>query len=141
MLKLILCTMLIFMFTGCSTVIIKFDSETKIELEEIKEVAEYKKMTAEEAKEIIDSDEYVIILDVRTEEEFKEGHIPAAINIEDSILKDEANSKLPDKDATILVYCRSGRRSEASAKELIDLGYINIIDIGGIIDWQYETEK
>lgn len=141
MLKLILCTMFIFIFTGCSTVMIKFDSQPKTKLEENKKLAEYKKITPEEAKEIIDSDEYVIILDVRTEEEFKEGHIPAAINIEDSILKDEANSKLPDKDATILVYCRSGRRSEASAKELIDLGYINIIDIGGIIDWQYETEK
>lgn len=120
---------------------IKFDSQPKTKLEENKKLAEYKKITLEEAKELIDSDEDVIILDVRTEEEFKEGHIPAAINIEDSILKDEADSKLPDKDATILVYCRSGRRSEASAKELIDLGYINIIDIGGIIDWQYETEK
>lgn len=139
MLKLILCVIFIFMLTGCSTVMIKFDSQIK--LEESKKLTEYKKITADEAKEIIDSDEDVIILDVRTEEEFNEGHIPAAINIEDSILKDETDSKLSDKDATILVYCRSGRRSEASAKELIDLGYTNIIDIGGIIDWQYETEK
>jgi phage shock protein E len=99
---------------------------------------EYKKIDAQEAKSIIDGDKDVIILDVRTEEEYNQGHIPNSVLITDANLKDEIEDKIPNKDAKILVYCRSGRRSAASAKLLIEMGYTNVYDFGGIIDWPYD---
>ncbi len=98
----------------------------------------YNKITAEEAKEMIDTQE-VIILDVRTKEEFKEKHIEGALLIPDYELANVAKSKLPDKNKKILVYCRSGNRSKSSARLLIDMGYTNVYDFGGIINWPYET--
>lgn len=115
---------------------------TKIVLMNIEEKkAEYKKLTPEEAKKIIDSGEEVIILDVRTQQEYDEGHIEGAIRITDTELEDKASEKLPDKNAKILVYCRSGRRSKASAEKLLKMGYTNVYDFGGIIDWPYEIVK
>lgn len=99
---------------------------------------EYKKIDAQEAKSIIDADKDVIILDVRTEEEYNQGHISNSVLITDANLKDEIEDKIPNKDAKILVYCRSGRRSAASAKLLIEMGYTNVYDFGGIIDWPYD---
>lgn len=98
----------------------------------------YNKITAEEAKEIIDTQE-VIILDVRTKEEFKEKHIEGALLIPDYELANVAKSKLPDKNKKILVYCRSGNRSKSAARLLIDMGYTDVYDFGGIINWPYET--
>ena len=98
----------------------------------------YNKITAEEAKEMIDTQE-VIILDVRTQEEFKEKHIEGALLIPDYELEKLAKSKLPDKNKKILVYCRSGNRSKSAARLLIDMGYTNVYDFGGIINWPYET--
>ncbi len=100
--------------------------------------AQYKKITAEEAKTLIESDD-VVLLDVRTQEEYDEGHIDGALLIEDTRLKEQAPLLLTDKTAKILVYCRSGRRSAASAQELIEMGYTDVLDFGGIIDWPYET--
>lgn len=100
----------------------------------------YETISADEAKFIMDT-EQCIILDVRTEEEFLEKHIKGAINIDYEQIKDVAPIALPDKDALILVYCRSGRRSKIAAEELVKLGYTNIKEFGGIIDWHYETEK
>ncbi len=104
--------------------------------EEDYERAEYIKLSPEEAKNMIDTED-VIILDVRTEEEFRQGHIEGAILIPDYDLDKLAAEKLPDKDATILIYCRSGNRSELSAHYLIGMGYQNVYDFGGIIDWRY----
>lgn len=101
--------------------------------------AEYQKITAEEAKEVMQSGDPYIILDVRTLEEYHEGHIEGAILLTDNELEEKAESILPDKEATILVYCRSGRRSAAAAKELIHMGYTKVYDFGGIIDWPYEV--
>lgn len=101
---------------------------------------EYNKISAEEAKEIMDTEE-VIILDVRTEEEYKEGHIEGALLIPDYNLKDLAESELPNKDDKILVYCKSGNRSKSASKTLIDLGYTNVYDFGGISSWPYDTVK
>lgn len=101
---------------------------------------EYKRITAEEAKEIIDKEE-VIILDVRTPEEYKDEHIKDALLIPDYELKNSADSKLPNKDEKILVYCRSGNRSKTAAKLLIDMGYTNVYEFGGIISWPYDTVK
>ena len=102
--------------------------------------AVYVNITAEEAKRIMDSEEDYIILDTRTEAEYDEGHIPGAIVIPHDEIADRAEEELPDKDRSILVYCRSGRRSKLAAEALVELGYTNIKEFGGIIDWPYEVE-
>ena len=98
-------------------------------------------ITAEEAKEIMDTEEGYIILDVRTQEEYDEGHIPGAIVISHEEIEEKAEGMLPDKNQLLLVYCRSGRRSKIAAEALVELGYTNIKEFGGIIDWPYEVEK
>ena len=100
----------------------------------------YVNITAEEAKQIMDSEEGYIILDVRTQEEYDQGHIPGAIVIPHEEIADKAEEALTDKDQLILVYCRSGRRSKIAAEALVELGYTNIKEFGGIIDWPYEVE-
>ena len=102
--------------------------------------AVYVNITAEEAKQIMDSEEGYIILDTRTREEFEEGHIPGAVLIPHDQIKEKAEEVLTDKDQLILVYCRSGRRSKIAAEALVELGYTNIKEFGGIIDWPYEVE-
>ena len=102
--------------------------------------AVYVNITAEEAKQIMDSEEGYVILDVRTQEEYDQGHIPGAILIPDTEVEVTAEDVLTDKDQLILVYCRSGRRSKLAAEALVELGYTNIKEFGGIIDWPYETE-
>ena len=102
---------------------------------------EYKKITASEAKALIDSKDDIVILDVRTKEEFDGGHIKNAVLIPDNEIKYKAETTLYDKNEMILVYCRSGRRSELASRELISKGYTNVIDFGGIIDWKYDIVK
>ena len=103
--------------------------------------AAYVNITAEETKEIMDTEEGYIILDVRTQEEYDEGHIPGAIVISHEEIEEKAEGMLPDKNQLLLVYCRSGRRSKIAAEALVELGYTNIKEFGGIIDWPYEVEK
>ena len=103
--------------------------------------AVYVNITAEEAKQIMDSEEGYIILDVRTQEEYDQGHISGAIVISYEEIEEKAEEVLTDKDQLILVYCRSGRRSKIAAEALVELGYTNIKEFGGIIDWPYEVEK
>lgn len=102
--------------------------------------AVYLNITAQEAKSIMDSQGGYIILDVRTQEEYDQGHIPGAIVIPDTEVKARAEEALPDKDQIILVYCRSGRRSKNAAQILAELGYTNVREFGGILDWPYEVE-
>ena len=102
--------------------------------------AVYVNITAEEAKQIMDSEEGYIILDVRTREEYDEGHIPGAIVIPHEEITEKAEKMLTDKNQLLLVYCRSGRRSKIAAEALVKLGYTNIKEFGGIIDWPYEVE-
>ena len=97
-------------------------------------------ITAEEAKKLMDSESGYVILDVRTEQEYAEGHIPGAILIPDYEISEKAESVLTDKDQLILVYCRSGRRSKHAAAQLEEMGYTRIREFGGILDWPYETE-
>ena len=99
----------------------------------------YEQITPAEAKSLMDSESGYIILDVRTPEEFAEGHIEGAILISDYEIGEKAEKILTDKDQLILVYCRSGRRSKNAANELAELGYTNIKEFGGIIDWEYGT--
>lgn len=96
-------------------------------------------ITAEEAKKLMDSEEGCIILDVRTREEYDQGHIPGAVLIPNTEIEAKAADLLPDKEQLILVYCRSGRRSKLAAQSLADLGYTNIREFGGILDWPYEV--
>ena len=117
------------------------DGPTSIKLSEKGEKAMYKQITAEEAKKIMDSGEEHIILDTREQDEFDEGHIPGAILIPYTEIENKAEEMLPDKDAQILVYCRSGRRSKIASESLAKLGYTNVKEFGGIIDWPYEVEK
>ena len=101
----------------------------------------YKCITQVEAKNIMDTTTGYIILDVRTIEEFNTGHIVDAINIPNEVIKEEAEAMLINKEQVILVYCRSGRRSKEAANKLVELGYTNVLEFGGIIDWKYEIEK
>ena len=102
---------------------------------------EYRKISAEEAKQILDTNAQAILVDVRTEAEFKEQHISGAILLPVAEIENKAAEILPDKDATILVYCRSGVRSKTAANQLISMGYTHVYDMGGIINWPYATEK
>ena len=101
----------------------------------------YEQITAEQAKTIMDTEKDYIIIDARTEEEFAEGHIENAILIPEYEIAQRAEKELPDKEQLILVYCRSGRRSKIASEELVKLGYTNVKEFGGIIDWPYETVK
>ena len=103
--------------------------------------ASYEQISPAEAKEIMDTAKDYIIIDARTDEEFKEGHISGAIMIPEYEIAERAEKELPDKDALILVYCRSGRRSKIASEELVKLGYTNVKEFGGIIDWPYEIVK
>lgn len=101
----------------------------------------YEQISAEEAKTIMDSESNYTIIDARTEEEFAEGHIVGAILIPEYEIASRAEKELPDKEALILVYCRSGRRSKIASEELVKLGYENVKEFGGIIDWPYDVVK
>ena len=133
--KKVLCMLLIFTFAfllSCETD--NFENNNG-------DVIMYKQISAEEAKSIMDSGEKHIILDVREQNEYDAGHIPEAILIPYTEIESKANDMLLDKDATILVYCRSGRRSKIASESLAKLGYTNVKEFGGINDWPYEIEK
>ncbi len=99
--------------------------------------AEYHKITAEEAYAMM-AGGTVTIVDVRTEQEYAEGHIADAVLVPNETIGGEAPEELPDMDATLLVYCRSGRRSKEASEKLLSLGYRNVYDFGGINDWPYD---
>ncbi len=99
----------------------------------------YTKISAQEAKQMMDEMPSITVVDVRTRQEFEAGHIEGSLNIPNEIIGTSKVESLPDLDATILVYCRSGARSSQAARKLIALGYTNIIDFGGIINWPYEV--
>ena len=101
----------------------------------------YEQIAPEQAKTIMDTESDYIIIDARTTEEFAEGHIENAILIPEYEIADRAEKELPDKEQLILVYCRSGRRSKIASEELVKLGYTNVKEFGGIIDWPYEIVK
>ncbi len=104
------------------------------------EPAEYEQITQSHAKSIMDNAKDYILIDARTQEEYDEGHIKGAIMIPEYEIKDRAEDELPQKDALILVYCRTGRRSKIAAQALADLGYTNVKEFGGIVDWIYGIE-
>lgn len=101
----------------------------------------YQQVDAESAKELMDTEGDYVILDARTQAEYDEGHIPGAILIPHDTVATAAEDALPDKDQLILVYCRSGNRSKQASQALVNLGYTNVVEFGGINSWPYEVEK
>ena len=100
----------------------------------------YHKISAEEAHEMMTSQE-IVVVDVRTREEYESGHIENAVLVPNESIGGEMPEALPDKEATLLIYCRSGRRSKDAAEKLLALGYQSVYDFGGVIDWPYELVK
>ena len=100
-------------------------------------VNSYKQISQEEAAQMMEEDD-VVILDVRTVEEYNEGHIPGAICIPNEDIRGEKPEELPDVDQVLLIYCRTGRRSKEAADKLFNLGYNNVYEFGGIVDWTGE---
>lgn len=102
--------------------------------------AAYHKISAEEDYEMMVSQE-VVVVDVRTREEYDGGHIENAVLVPNESIGSKMPETLPDKEATLLIYCRSGRRSKDAAQKLLALGYQSVYDFGGVIDWPYELVK
>ena len=103
--------------------------------------AVYTQITQEKAKEMMKADDGHVIVDVRRQDEYDEGHIPGAILIPNESIEDTRPDALPDLEQIILVYCRSGRRSKEAAQKLADMGYKNVYEFGGIIDWTGDVVK
>lgn len=99
----------------------------------------YRQISMDEAVAMMAQESDYIILDVRRPDEFAEGHIPNAINVANETIGTVEIPELPDKDRLIMVYCRSGRRSKEAAEKLVALGYTNIVEFGGILDWTGEV--
>ena len=107
--------------------------------EDMPDNAAYHKISAEEAYEMMAQE--VVVVDVRTREEYDGGHIENAVLVPNESIGSEMPETLPDKEATLLIYCRSGRRSKDAAQKLLALGYQSVYDFGGVIDWPYELVK
>ena len=119
------------------------ETEAKTETEadtEAEATADYHRITAEEAYEMMVSQE-VVVVDVRTREKYDGGHIENAVLVPNESIGSEMPEALPDKESTLLIYCRSGRRSKDAAQKLLALGYQSVYDFGGVIDWPYELVK
>ena len=101
----------------------------------------YRQISLDEAVKMMRDEKDYIILDVRRPDEYAEGHIPGAINVPNEEIGTTEIAELPDKSQLILVYCRSGRRSKEASEKLVKLGYTNIVEFGGILDWTGEIEK
>jgi rhodanese-related sulfurtransferase len=129
--------LLIGLLSGCSSV----TNETSKESSTASKKTSFTNITPEEAKKRLDSEKGIVLLDVRTKEEYDTGHIKGSILIPVDNLKEEAEIKLKDKDAPIFVYCRSGNRSTTAANILVNLGYKNVYNLGGINKWPYEVVK
>ena len=128
--------------TACGETDVEKKSENMEIITEESEMANsYKQISQEEAKLMMEKDDGHVIVDVRRADEYKEGHIPGAILIPNESISSVQPEELPDLDQIILVYCRSGRRSKEAAEKLANIGYSNIYEFGGIIDWTGDIEK
>ena len=123
------------LLSGCALSKTKKDT-----VEDMTNKAAYHKVSAEEAYEMMVSQE-VVVVDVRTREEYDGGHIENAVLVPNERIGSEMPKALPDKESTLLIYCRSGRRSKDAAQKLLALGYQSVYDFGGVIDWPYELVK
>ena len=123
------------LLAGCALSKAKADTA-----EDMTDKAAYHKISAEETHEMMASQE-VVVVDVRTREEYESGHIENAVLVPNESIGSEMPEALLDKEATLLIYCRSGRRSKDAAQKLLALGYQSVYDFGGVIDWPYELVK
>ena len=114
--------------------------ETTTETEEEQLTMKFERITMEEAKRLMVEEEEYVILDVRRKEEYAQGHIPGAVCIPNESIGEEMLEELPEKDQLLLVYCRSGNRSKQAAAKLAEIGYSNIKEFGGILDWDGDIE-
>ena len=131
--RLIIIFVLLLMLSGCAT--------APEEPEESREIAPlYRQISQEEAHELMESGDGCIILDVRTVQEYEQAHIPGAVCVPNESIKDTPPAELPDTDATILVYCRTGIRSKDAAEKLANMVYTDVREFGGIMSWVYGTE-
>lgn len=135
--SLISVVLILCMVTACSSGYTDTAEPTVIETQQESTMG-YEQISADKAKEIMDTHSGYVIIDSRTLEEYDAGHIAGAIMIPEYEITDRAPEAIPDKDTLILVYCRSGRRSKIAAQALVDMGYTNVKEFGGIIDWPYE---
>ena len=129
--RLIICIVLLIMLTGCGKGDAMKDTNKQIDFQQV---------SMKEGLELMEADSDYILLDVRRIDEFEDGHIPGAINIPNESIGEEEIAELPDKSQMIYVYCRSGNRSKQAAKKLVALGYTNVIEFGGILDYSGELE-
>ncbi|WP_186430109.1 rhodanese-like domain-containing protein [Clostridium sp. BSD9I1] len=129
--------LLIGLFSGCSSKNAKINKEGSTSSEK----TSFNNITPEEANKRLGSEKGIILLDVRTKEEYDTGHIKGSMLIPVDNLKAEADNKLKDKNSPIFVYCRSGNRSVTAARILTNLGYTNVYNLGGINNWPYEVVK
>ena len=106
-----------------------------------KNTSGYRQISMNEAVKMMKNEKNYIILDVRRPDEYAEGHIPGAINVPNEDIGTAEIPELPDKAQLILVYCRSGRRSKEASEKLVKLGYTNVVEFGGILDWKGEIER
>ena len=134
---LIAVILLVGVFSGCSN----NSTETNKEVSTTEKKASVINITPEAAKKRLDTEKGIILLDVRTMEEYQTGHIKDAILMPVDTIKAESVKNIKDKEATIFVYCRSGNRSATAANILIEQGYKNVYDLGGISNWPYEVVK
>ncbi len=137
--KLFIMTMTIvpmLILTSCIGDINPSGSETQTQTQQ--STASYHMITADEAKLMMD-DENAIVIDVREEYEYNESHIPNAKLVPLGSIESDISNVVPQKDTLILVYCRSGNRSKTAAEKLVSMGYTNVYEFGGIIDWPYEV--
>ena len=138
--KIISLLLLTLLFSGCVSNHNSSleNSEPETNLDTNSSVKTYRQITMKESVDIMEQESNYIILDVRRPDEFSEGHIPNAINVPNENIGNTEISELPNKEQLILVYCRSGRRSKEASQKLVKLGYTNIVEFGGIIDWKGE---
>ena len=139
--KLISILLLTFLLPACASEKNNSDSDLISDLNTDTNIKNYRQITMNEAVTMMAQERGYIILDVRRPDEFAAGHIPNAINIPNESIGTLEISELPNKDQLIFVYCRSGRRSKEASQKLVNLGYTNIVEFGGILDWQGETVK
>jgi rhodanese-related sulfurtransferase len=134
--RFVLIGLLALMLTGC-----KDKKDQIMDGDGMFQTFHYTQISQDEAKEMMTKDDGHVIVDVRREDEYAEGHIPGAILVPNESITDAPPEELPDREQIILVYCRSGRRSKEAAQKLADLGYSNVYEFGGIIDWTGKIER